>query len=402
MIEWIEAITTGRHLPPSSLLKESSEGVVIHAGMLTFQQCLDVGKVRMNLQREARAKSEEGVLDEGRSWIILHNNGMMHKVDMLADDVHGCGQENPPPPEEWFSLSDVDSFEYSDCDNASAMGYLIKITLPPSRFILKSDSFADHCQLVSAIRSVLTKNEREDIISVMTMSKMETLQRRRGTTVAAREVFRKPSVDFYTTYYIEPDEVMYSSSDESSECLETLKHRTSGASSDSGYSVDHGEYLQVLPDPVGRGSPKVSTSSTTPVQVGKVKKTDKFFFQSKEVCMCSLYQDNDDSDLYCDIEDSRRSSNHIYATISDFQQTLEGDIPTISEEEEREDCIFNDGLRQLTCSVEEDPRVRADDVCLLPDHAHLQPDDPSLPQADDHTHPQPDDLSQSQPGVLSY
>ena len=352
MCDWIEAINSGKHKGPSPLLKESSRGVVIHAGRLHFHQCLDVRKTKMteiinkihgHSQRETRARSEDGVIEERSLWVTLRNNGVLEKVIPAEEQCEeGEGQS---PTEEWINLSDVTSILFSDSE-ATDTSCMMEVYAPPSRIVLQAESTMERYQWINYFRRILAKSGQESIISSdLNTAHSEGHSRRRTTCTNVKAVFRKPSVDVQSTYYIRPDEVNFFSSDESLDDGDE-KQRGSGTSSvDSGVGGElHVQascsYLQLLPSLTTHDDSSKDQDSTSPPQKSVV-----FNLPTLPQCELPLYPESDDEgDLYCDIEDHRRKSMHIYDSISDYSKALGLHCETIDEDGgEEKDLVFENG-----------------------------------------------------------
>lgn len=345
MCDWIEAINSGKHQGPSSFLKEMSRDVVIHAGHLQFHQCLDVRKTKMteiinkihgHSQREARAHSEDGVVEEGTLWVILRNNGVLEKVVLSKDPCEGG--ESQPITEEWINLSDVTSIHFSGC-KATTTGCVMEVYAPPSRFVLKAESVVECCRWVNCFRQILAKSGQESIISSdLNTASLDNHGRKRPTCTSAKAIFRKPSVDIQTTYYITPEEVNCFSSDESLEEGDQKLHGSGASSTDSGVGSElcareSYSYLQLLPNTTSQEHSSESLVSAPHADYSSIRHKRLVFelpgLPQSELPTCN--DSDDESDLYCDIEDPRRRSLHIYDSIMEYSKAVDLHFETIDE-----------------------------------------------------------------------
>ena len=373
MCDWIEAINSGKHQGPSSFLKETSGDAVIHAGRLHFHQCLDVRKTKMteiinkihgHSQRDMRAHSEDGVVEEGSSWVILRNNGVLEKA-VLSENPCEEGKYQPST-EEWINLSDVTSILFNKCETTSTR-CTMEVYAPPSRFVLNAESISERCQWISCFRQILAKSGQESIISGdLGVAHSEGNTRRRAACTSAKVIFRNPSVDVPSTYYIRPDEVNCVSSDESLEDRDQ-KQRDSGSSSiDSGvgselHARESYSYLRILPSTVSQDDSNKDLVSVRPDYDPIQHKGLVSDLDSLAQCEVSLCDGSDDeSDLYCDIEDQKRRSTHIYDSITDFSTPVDLPFETIDETgKEEEDVVFEQREDSPLSSVpvQQEPRA---------------------------------------------
>ena len=264
-------------------------------------------KIQCHQQREKSA--DRGAVEEGSVWIALRNTGILERIYL----ENGSGSESKEmlQPEEWINLLEVSSVAFSDFESVSVLGHTIELCVPPSRFIINPESLADHCRWVNAIKSILIKNDLSSCItnSLTPVRPDFFASKQKEMSVSARAMFRRNSINLHSTYYVEPDEAFDSDTEDSLGEAPKSQHRGSGASSvDSGVVADRREsdYLEIL-------APEAAVRRSNAILRKKV------VLPPLDVCPNS--PTHSESSIYCDINSPRHSS-HVYASISDFTQTL--------------------------------------------------------------------------------
>ena len=295
-----------------------------------------INKIHGHSQRETRAHSEDGVVEEGSSWVILRNNGVLEKVVASKDPCEG--EKYQPTTEEWINLGDVTSILFSECESTN-VDCIMEVYAPPSRFILKAESAVERCQWVSCFRRILAKSGRESIISGdLNSAHSESHARRRATCTTAKAIFCKSSVDVQTTYYIRPDEVNCFSSEESLEDVDQTLCDSGASSIDSGvgcelHTRESYSYLQLLPGAASQDNSNADLASVPHTDYDFIRQK-RLVFNIHSLPQCELppCQDSDDeSDLYCDIKDASRRSTHIYDSIIEYSKEVDLPFETIDE-----------------------------------------------------------------------
>ena len=153
MLRWIEAITTARHLEPSTMLLHSGAGVVVQTGFLDCQEfaleSTDSDKLRpppplnRRLGTSADISGAYSAIDYGRHWTVLKSSGLIQCL------VQGR-------PEILFSLPDATKVKvHNPRKTAEGAHYYISLYGKASRVVLQAECPSDHFDWVVAIERVL-------------------------------------------------------------------------------------------------------------------------------------------------------------------------------------------------------------------------------------------------------